>query len=295
LDSLRRPGLTYAEEGAAFSAADATLAWLWDAIVSPVLPSLITACGPASGGRPRIWWCPTGPLTFLLVHAAGRHDGGGDSVLDHFVSSYAPTLRLLLRARDRGRQPADGAVGLAPMIVAMPDTPGQGSLPNADVEVDVFVQRFPAARQFRGGVAVTADVAAALEQSPPVAHFACHGTQDVTDPSSGYLALHDGQLGITTVAGMRLDSAELAFLSACETSRGGFNLSDEAITVATAFQIAGYRHVIGTLWNISDRLAPEVARHVYDQAQRRVGSLRGRPPQWLCPGRGASCVACLNA
>jgi len=268
LHSLRLPSLTYAREGAALEAITATLAWLWDAIVSPVLPSLVAACGPAPGERPRIWWCPTGPLTFLPLHAAGRHDGSGDSILDHFVSSYALTLRLLLRtrgARDRARQPADAADGLAPMIVAMPATPGQRPLPKADVEADVFMKRFPGARQFRGAAAIAADVKATLKRSPPVAHFACHGTQDVTDPSSGHLALHDGQLGITTVAGMRLDSAELAFLSACETSRGGINLSDEAITVATAFQLAGYRHVIGTLWSISDALAPEIARHVYDQ------------------------------
>jgi CHAT domain-containing protein len=30
-----------------------------------------------------------------------------------------------------------------------------------------------------------------------------------------------------------------------------------------AFQLAGYRHVIGTLWSISDKLAPDVAGHVY--------------------------------
>jgi CHAT domain-containing protein len=62
---------------------------------------------------------------------------------------------------------------------------------------------------------------------------------------------------------MRLHAADLAFLSACETSRGGIELVDEAITVAAAFQLAGYRHVIGTLWSISDELAPDVARHVY--------------------------------
>lgn len=267
LHSLRLP-LTYAGEGAALETITATLAWLWDAIVSPALSSLAAACGSAPGERPRIWWCPTGPLTFLPLHAAGRHGDDGDSVLDHFVSSYALTLRLLRRAqgaRDRARRHADVTNASAPMIVAMPVTPGERPLSKAGIEADVFMNRFPGARQFRGAVATAADVATALERSPSVAHFACHGTQDVTDPSSGHLVLHDGRLDITTVARMRLDSAELAFLSACETSRGGINLTDEAVTLAAAFQLAGYPHVIGTLWSIRDDLAPEIAQHVYYQ------------------------------
>lgn len=264
LRSLQRAQLSYADWGAAQKAITATLAWLWDTIMSPLLPSLLAAARRPSPARPRMWWCPTGPLTFLPLHAAGRHNGG-DSVLDHFVSSYALTLRLLLRARDHARQSADGACAAAPMIVVMPDTPGQQSLPCADMEAEVFAARFPGARQFRAEAATPADVKRALERSPSLAHFACHGTQDVTNPSSGHLALHGGRLGIAELAGMRLDAAELAFLSACETSQGGIDLADEAITMAAAFQLAGYRHVIGTLWSISDELAPEIARRVYDR------------------------------
>ena len=36
-----------------------------------------------------------------------------------------------------------------------------------------------------------------------------------------------------------------------------------AIHMAAAFQVAGYRHVIGTLWNVRDATAPMVAREVY--------------------------------
>jgi CHAT domain-containing protein len=86
----------------------------------------------------------------------------------------------------------------------------------------------------------------------------------VTDPSAGHLRLHDGPFSIGEISAMRLGEAELAFLSSCETSRGGAGLTDEAITLATAFQLAGYRHVIGTLWPISDRLAPAVANDVYE-------------------------------
>jgi tetratricopeptide (TPR) repeat protein len=270
LESLRRKPMSYEELTAARDAITATLRWLWEAIGSPLLQSLPAACASAgvpgapgasepAGRRARIWWCPTGPLTFLPLHAAGVHDDGGDSVLDHVVSSYALTLRLLQRARERPRRGAD----TAPIVVALPETPGQRPLPNVGLEASVVAARFPHARQLRGAEATTDAVTGVLEESPPLAHFACHGTQDVADPSSGHLALYDGPLGIARVAGMRLEAAELAFLSACETSRGGVELVDEAITVAAAFHLAGYRHVIGTLWSISDELAPTVADHVY--------------------------------
>ncbi len=38
---------------------------------------------------------------------------------------------------------------------------------------------------------------------------------------------------------------------------------DESVHVAAAFQLAGYRHVIGTLWGVSDRRSPEVVAEVY--------------------------------
>ena len=239
-----------------------TLAWLWDTVAAPLLPVLKAACVAPAGQRPRIWWCPTGPLTFLPLHAAGRHDGAGDSVLDQFISSYTPTLRLLLHARTHAGQPSTSS---KPLIVALPYTPGQSSLPSAAVEADDFISQFSHASQLREAEASVGAVRRALQQSPPLAHFACHGMQNVINPSAGHLLLYDGPLGITEIAGLRLDSAELAYLSACETSVGGIQLSDEVITLATAFRLAGYRHVIGTLWSISDTDAPKVARQVYRQ------------------------------
>ncbi|MBJ6623475.1 hypothetical protein [Streptomyces sp. DHE17-7] len=47
--------------------------WLWDAVVAPVLDVLGHTAEPAAGDAwPRVWWCPTGPLTFLPFHAACR-------------------------------------------------------------------------------------------------------------------------------------------------------------------------------------------------------------------------------
>ncbi|KAJ7463598.1 hypothetical protein FB451DRAFT_1492996 [Mycena latifolia] len=72
------------------------LAELWILIVEPVFRALelkktnqLPNC--------RLWWCPTGPLTFLPIHAAGLYgDNGRDCVSDYVVSSYTPGLASLL-------------------------------------------------------------------------------------------------------------------------------------------------------------------------------------------------------
>ncbi|KAI9570959.1 hypothetical protein HD554DRAFT_2002131, partial [Boletus coccyginus] len=60
----------------------------------------------------------------------------------------------------------------------------------------------------------------------------------------------------------------LAFLSACQMVMGGKHLSDEAIHIAAGMLFAGYGGVIGMMWSISDRLAPDVARDIYWQLFR---------------------------
>lgn len=167
----------------------------------------------------------------------------------------------MLREARRRTSPDSGAGH--PLVVALPETPGEAVLRSAGLEARDFADRFSEARQLVGPAATVTAVRRALADSPPWAHFASHGTQDISNPSAGHLRLHDGPLGIAEIAALGLESAELVFLSACETSRGGVGLADEAITLATAFQLAGYRHVIGTLWTISDRLAAGVARDVY--------------------------------
>jgi hypothetical protein len=79
------------------------------------------------------------------------------------------------------------------------------------------------------------------------AHFACHPTNDLTDPSAGSLLLSDHltrPLTVLDLTRLRLDDAELAFLSACATARTGPRLADEAIQLATAMQLVGYRHFV---------------------------------------------------
>ncbi|CAM5712331.1 hypothetical protein SBADM41S_06275 [Streptomyces badius] len=176
-----------------------TLGWLWDAVAAPVLEHLGLDSVPHEGDPwPRVWWCATGLLSFLPLHAAGR--GAADSgtwVLDRAVSSYTPTVRALVRARDglasggRDRPPPGRAARPSPLVVALAETPGAAPLAGVAREVELLGELLPGGRLLAGSEATVAAVGRALEAHPWV-HFSCHGVNEPLDPSRSGLVLYDG-------------------------------------------------------------------------------------------------------
>ncbi|MFI1031568.1 CHAT domain-containing protein [Streptomyces sp. NPDC020951] len=295
-----------------------TLEWLWETVAAPVLAALrLTSPTPSHGPWPRLWWCPTGPLALLPVHAAGRPaDPGsdrprpGDSVLDRVVSSYTPTLRSLATASSRadvGRR-SQGGRGTGLLAVAVAEAPGLPSLHGVRHEAETVTRLFP--RQFHtllDGPNATRDAVRCGLARHAWAHIACHGSQDLAAPSRAGLHLHDGLLTVAELAAVRpegsRESGELVYLSACDTAMGGADVPDEAITLAHALQFSGYRQVVATLWSIEDTVAMEAAEdfytrmaHTADQAptpaaqalHHSVRSLRAQMPH--APGQWASYV-----
>jgi hypothetical protein len=266
-----------------------TLGWLWDTVTGPVLDRL-GIDGPPAEGRPwpRLWWCVSGPLSFLPVHAAGHHgtrrDAAPATVIDRVVSSYTPTVRALAHAR-RSRPAAAGGTGSEAVLdggrvvaVAMPRTPDAADLPGAQAETAGLRRRLGGRVTVLTGPQATHEAVLAALPRARWAHFACHGAADPDDPSASHLLLTDHQqrpLTVADVARLRLDDAELAFLSACSTARPGRRLTDEAIHLASAFQLAGYRHVVGTLWPIDDGAAVAVADDIYAAVTTGTGDVAG--------------------
>lgn len=267
-----------AEITAQLDAISTTLAWLWDAVAEPVLAALGCTSAPSGGPWPRVWWSATGPLSLLPLHAAGHDQGqpGGPpaSVLDRVVSSSTPTLGALIRAR---AAPASPLAGRKLLVVARPSAPagsGLPALPGAAAEADWLAGRFPGAcTQHDGG---SPRSALQLMAGHDIVHFACHGDHDLARPGRSGMLLADGTLSLEQVGGLDLSRAELAFLSACQTAIGGVRVLDESVHLSAAFQLAGYRHVIGTMWAVADSLSAEVVTGIYDE---------------LCGGSGGTLAA----
>jgi CHAT domain-containing protein len=90
----------------------------------------------------------------------------------------------------------------------------------------------------------------------------------LADPSRSKLLLTDhdtAPLTVISLAPVKLDHAQLAYLSACRTAiTDNAKLIDESIHLTSAFQLAGFPQVIGTLWDIEDEGAATIATDFYE-------------------------------
>ena len=241
------------------------LAWEWDTIAEPVLAALGHTGAPAGQRWPRIWWCPVGAIAYLPLHAAGHHrdvtahsPASARTVMDRVVSSYVTTARGLGYAR--GQQAAAAADD--PLIVAVPDAPELEELNGVRIEAATVSRLFPGARVLPHP---TRETVLAELPAHRLVHFSCHGYADWDDPSASLIALYDHRTAPLTVAeisALRLTGG-LAYLSACETASTGFALTNEAIHLTGAFHLAGYRHVVGTMWPILDRASADITSGFY--------------------------------
>jgi CHAT domain-containing protein len=224
----------------------------------------------------------------LPLHAAGHHDDPVDdperrAVHDRVISSYTTTVRALRDARATRPAPQQPPHALVVGVPTLPGVPGR--LDGVPKETAAVRQYFPQGEHFVEP-ARTPTTAAVLDELPhhAVAHFACHGVSDAEDPSRSQLLLPDYATDPLTVARLtdrltHLGAARLAYLSACSTTAvDRVELLDEAIHLTGAYQLAGYPQVIGTLWEINDVIAADVAAAFYARLQApdgRIDTSRG--------------------
>ncbi|MEV4008975.1 CHAT domain-containing tetratricopeptide repeat protein [Nonomuraea angiospora] len=236
------------------------LSWLWAAIVSPVLVAL-----DWDDGRPnRLWWCPTGIVSLLPLHAAGD---GRRSALDTVVSSYTPSLRLLIDARARPGRTMPSL--FERMLIVSEPYPGPESLPRLPLarrETSLIQEMVPEAAVLTERAAT---IQAVLKVLPTVDsfHFAGHGVGEHAQLGNSGLVLANGILGVDDIAPLRL-RGELAYLSACSSGALGTISPDQALSPAVALHVAGFRNVVAVMDVITDEAALRVARSFYERLSR---------------------------
>lgn len=265
------------------------LEWLWHTICRPCLDAL-GFTGPVSNGNwPHVWWVPTGLLSQMPLHAAGIYKKASkDTVLDRVISSYASSIKALIHGRERSIQKSSHAASLhsSALLVAMQDTPGLGQdahlqFANAEIDMlqDLILQDLSSQDSYRKlqltPITPKRRKDDVLEQllKCKLFHFAGHGRSDPKNPSESCLLLEDWEknpLTVGAVRGSRLQDNPpfLAYLSACSTGANkAARLADEGIHLISAFQLAGFQHVVGTLWEVSDKHCVNVARILYKTLQ----------------------------
>ncbi|KAI1036834.1 hypothetical protein LB503_003312 [Fusarium chuoi] len=248
------------------------LEWMWNNITQPVLDALGYSQPHGEGAWPHVLWIPTALLTLFPLHAAGYHQKeSSETVLDRVVSSYSSSIRAIMRGRHKSLSSSFSSEAIPrALLVGMQHTPESGSLPYASKEIDI-VQRLCES----AGLDTVRPKPRKEEVSEQllgckIFHFAGHGYTDEDDPSNSHLRLEDWKedpFRVADLQGMNLREhlPFLAYLSACGTGQmKRYNLVDESIHLISAYQLAGFRHVIGTLWKVSDQCCVDIATTTYE-------------------------------
>ncbi|KAF5340587.1 hypothetical protein D9611_007403 [Ephemerocybe angulata] len=252
---------------------------LWSDLVKPILDSLGIVSkvdSSAKSSPPRIWWCPTGPLTFLPIHAAGIYsEMVSESVMDYVTSSYTPLVSVLTDRVKNSRSVDKAVSGL--FLASQPNAPEASSIPGTTKEVEaIYDMAVDAGTQVVKAEGSEVIIETCLEYFETFSsiHLACHASQNAADPLRSRFLLHSGPLDLSIVIQRNLKNADLAFLSACQTSTGEEKLPDEAVHLAAGMLAAGYRRVVASMWSIGDQHAREVAADFYSYLWRE-----GRDPE----------------
>ncbi|CAG8575288.1 12186_t:CDS:2 [Acaulospora colombiana] len=195
-------------------------------------------------------------------------DSGDSQISNYVVSSYTPTLSTLLHPPK-----ADPISSFSLLSVIQSSAPGASSIPSTKQELEHIQQRLANHDHvvLEGEAGTKRRVVKAMEKCNWL-HLACHGIQRPDEPTKSALLLEDGHLTLDEIIKLNLPRAEFAFLSACQTTTGDENLSEEAVHIAGGMLLAGYRSVVATMWSIQDELAPVVTdefyRHIVENGDR---------------------------
>ncbi|KAH0605424.1 uncharacterized protein H6S33_004646 [Morchella sextelata] len=259
------------------------LLWLWNAAVKPVLQHLeiIDEHGNSKVDKPpHVWWIGTGRLNIAPFHAAGDHSRGStENALSHVISSYTPTIKALSYARGK-KLSIFSKPDPRLLLVSMTKTPGGGALPDVGKEVEGIMDIT------KGLVSKHLEHPSAddvLKQfgSFEVMHFACHGVSNAYDPSESHLMLQKDSntadsLTVAAISRKNAKTAQIAYLSACSTANNAATqLADEIIHIASGFQLAGFNHVLATMWPAESAVCTEIAVAFYKALFDGKGSEEG--------------------
>ena len=137
-----------------------------------------------------------------------------------------------------------------------------GPLPGSRREVESIEKLFPEGSRVLLGAEASEDRARQAGAGPSLLHFACHALADAASPLDSSLVLSlpaewkpgqpNGLLQAWEIfEQVRLD-ADLVALSACGTALGQEMSGEGVLGLTRAFQYAGARTVLASLWAVSD-------------------------------------------
>ncbi|KAH7378537.1 CHAT domain-containing protein [Cadophora sp. MPI-SDFR-AT-0126] len=230
------------------------------------------------------------PFNVMPIHAAGQNSPGClENSYSLFISSYVPSLKTLRYVRERNFTLLD-AEKPSLLVATMADTPGATSLKGVVLEASSIVSLASDKLDVRHLAEPTANDVVEAMTSSNAAHFSCHGSTVVHNPSLSALIfkknsdlnngtschiqdpLTVGAISILNAAIPGNSNMQLAFLSACSSaSVDNQSLGNEALHIAGGFLLAGFVHVVATLWLVRDDVCVEISTRFWTELLGNFG------------------------
>ncbi len=138
-------------------------------------------------------------------------------------------------------------------------------------EVEEITALVPASISYFGATADREHFLEQLDQAK-IIHLSTHGVVNIEQPALSFVAFsqlgdsleYEEMLYYNDLSALPI-SAELAVLSACETSLGTYVPGETSLSLASAFTAAGARSTLTTLWQVDDAATKELMVNFYQE------------------------------
>lgn len=204
--------------------------------------------------------------------SSSAHNGGSLTT----VTAFAPVNFQIAESRD-----ADDDI---PELLATLRSGGFYDLPHTKDEIEVITGIIEG--EALSNANATESEVEVMRPESVVLHFATHAFSDAEDPEYSGIVLYgartdsladpnrrtssDNILYAHEIASLRLRSP-LVVLSACESGSGAYARGEGVQSLARAFQVAGAKSIVSSLWKVDDLATKEIMVKFYEHLAEGMG------------------------
>jgi CHAT domain-containing protein/Tfp pilus assembly protein PilF len=260
--------------------------------------ALLAPVAERIGRAERLLVVPDGPLHLIPFAALADPGGRGRHLVEAkpLATAASATVFAGLRSARRAGRPArlvafgdpdyrSSEAGAASLVRSLQERGLELSpLPGSRAEVESLKGLYPSASRVHLGAEASEDRARRAGSDPSLVHFACHALADEASPLDSSLVLSlpaawrpgqpNGLLQAWEILEQVRIDADLVTLSACGTALGREMSGEGMIGLTRAFQYAGARTVLASLWSVNDESTADLMRRFYGHL--RAGESKDR-------------------